>query len=134
MLITRFKLIRRQKFIENIFRQTLSNGRQSLKISSRFSKQSSPDYFLPIMTAQPSQLTTDNATGVKPETEKTNDALTPVDLDDYDINAGEDDLGMSLEDEIANKKLAARRKIEMYWEKKRLQEQLGDLEEIDFDF
>lgn len=134
MLITRFKLIRRQKFIENIFRQTLSNGRQSLKISSRFSKQSSPDYFLPIMTAQPSRPTTDNATGVKPETEKTNDALTPVDLDDYDINAGEDDLGMSLEDEIANKKLAARRKIEMYWEKKRLQEQLGDLEEIDFDF
>ena len=27
-----------------------------------------------------------------------------------------------------------RRKIEMYWEKKRLQEQLGDFGEIDFDF
>jgi len=86
------------------------------------------------MTAQPSQSTTENASSVKPEPEKTNDAIAPVDLDDFEINAAEDDLGLPSEDEIANKKLAARRKIEMHWEKKRLQEQLGDLDDIDFDF
>jgi len=30
--------------------------------------------------------------------------------------------------------MAARRKIELYWEKKRLQEQLGDFYDEDLDF
>lgn len=86
------------------------------------------------MTAEPSLQTTSSPSTVKPEAEKSNEAIAPVDLDDFDINASEDDLGLPLEDEMANKKLVARRKIEMYWEKKRLQEQLGDLDEVDFDF
>jgi hypothetical protein len=86
------------------------------------------------MTAEPSHSATDNPSTAKPETEKTNETHAPVDLDDFEVNASEDDLGLPLEEELANKKLAARRKIEMHWEKKRLQEQLGDLEEIDFDF
>ncbi|MFZ2313317.1 MAG: hypothetical protein WAV82_11925 [Methylobacter sp.] len=38
------------------------------------------------------------------------------------------------ESETAAKKMAARRKIELYCEKKRLQEQLGDFEDSDLDF
>lgn len=51
------------------------------------------------------------------------------------------DVGLSSEfitflddSEAAAKKMATRRKIEMYWEKKRLQEQLGDFEDPDLDF
>jgi len=58
---------------------------------------------------------------------------------DHDIEGVE--LGLSNEfitfpdeSEAAAKKMAARRKIEMYWEKKRLQEQLGDFEDSDLDF
>lgn len=69
----------------------------------------------------------------EPETEKTKESIAPLDLEDFDA-ANEDDLALSLEDQLATKKMATRRKIEMYWEKKRLQEQLGDFEDIDLDF
>jgi hypothetical protein len=86
------------------------------------------------MTAQPSQTKAENVSSVKLDPEKTSDSNAPVDLDDLDLSGSEEDTGLSLDDELANKKLVGRRKIEMYWEKKRLQEQLGDLEEVDFDF
>jgi hypothetical protein len=86
------------------------------------------------MTAQPSLSKAENVSSIKLDPEKTSDSNAPVDLDDIDLSSSEEDTGLSLDDELANKKLVARRKIEMYWEKKRLQEQLGDLEEVDFDF
>ncbi len=61
--------------------------------------------------------------------------------DDVDLDAEGFDLGLSSEyitlpneSERAAKKMAARRKIELYWEKKRLKEQLGDFDEDDLDF
>ncbi|MGZ4980208.1 MAG: PA3496 family putative envelope integrity protein [Methylobacter sp.] len=61
--------------------------------------------------------------------------------DDVDLDVEGFDLGLSSEyvtlpneSERAAKKMAARRKIELYWEKKRLQEQLGDFDEEDLDF
>jgi hypothetical protein len=61
--------------------------------------------------------------------------------DDVDLDAEGFDLGLSSEyitlpneSERAAKKMAARRKIELYWEKKRLQEQLGDFDDEDLDF
>ena len=61
--------------------------------------------------------------------------------DDVDLDIEGLDLGLSSEyitlpneSEKAAKKMAARRKIELYWEKKRLQEQLGDFYDEDIDF
>jgi len=70
----------------------------------------------------------------EPGAEKNPESLLPIDMEDLDASATEDDLVLPSENELANNKVAVRRKIEMYWEKKRLQEQLGDFGEIDFDF
>ena len=67
------------------------------------------------------------------DTEKSKENLPPLDLEEFE-GAAEEDLRLSIEDQLATKKMVARRKIEMYWEKKRLREQLGDLEEFDLDF
>lgn len=68
------------------------------------------------------------------EADKTPESLSSIDIEDFDASANEDDLALPAENELVNNKVAVRRKIELYWEKKRLQEQLGDLGEIDFDF
>lgn len=54
-----------------------------------------------------------------------------IDLDGDEFDLGDDFIALPNENETAEKKSNARRKIEMYWEKKQLREQLGD---IDFDF
>jgi hypothetical protein len=63
------------------------------------------------------------------------------DKDEVDLDIEGLDLGLSgeyitlpNESERSAKKMAARRKIELYWEKKRLQEQLGDFYDEDIDF
>jgi hypothetical protein len=63
------------------------------------------------------------------ETDNSKDSEQPIDLEE--IDPSEDDLVLPLEAELT-KKVVVRRKIEMYWEKKRLQEQIGDFDEIDF--
>jgi hypothetical protein len=57
-----------------------------------------------------------------------------LDVDGFDLGLGNEYVALPSESEKAAKKLAARRKIELYWEKKRLQEQLGDFSDEDFDF
>ncbi len=57
-----------------------------------------------------------------------------VDLDIEGFDLGNEYVALPSESERAAKKLAARRKIELYWEKKRLQEQLGDFTDEDIDF
>ncbi|MEQ1485472.1 hypothetical protein [Methyloglobulus sp.] len=75
-----------------------------------------------------------DTTAIEPQNDKNKESLASIDMEDFDVNANEDDLALPNEDELTNKKMDTRRKIEMYWEKKRLQEQLGDFGEIDFDF
>jgi hypothetical protein len=75
-----------------------------------------------------------NTTTPEPDIDKNKESLPRIDLEDFDLNANEDDLTLPPEGALATNKMAVRRKIEMYWEKKRLQEQLGDFGEIDFDF
>jgi hypothetical protein len=65
------------------------------------------------------------------EVDKSKESLQPIDLEESDV--ADEDLILPSEGELA-KKVVVRRKIEMYWEKKRLQEQIGELGEIDFDF
>jgi hypothetical protein len=57
-----------------------------------------------------------------------------LDIDGFDLGLGNEYIALPSEAENAAKKLAARRKIELYWEKKRLQEQLGDFSDEDIDF
>ncbi|MFU8788396.1 MAG: PA3496 family putative envelope integrity protein [Methylobacter sp.] len=57
-----------------------------------------------------------------------------VDLDIDGLDLGSDYIALPSESESAAKKMAARRKIELYWEKKRLQEQLGEFYDEDIDF
>ncbi|MGR9074087.1 MAG: PA3496 family putative envelope integrity protein [Gammaproteobacteria bacterium] len=61
-----------------------------------------------------------------------NDNATDIDIDD-DYEMG-DFFPFPDENERQSKKLASRRKIDMYFEKKRLREKLDDLEDIDYDF
>lgn len=75
-----------------------------------------------------------NTAKSEPATDKNSESLASIDMEDFDTPANEDDLALPSENVLANNKVAVRRKIEMYWEKKRLQEQLGDFGEIDFDF
>lgn len=70
---------------------------------------------------------------VEPEADK-NKHESDIDIEDFDLNLIDDYAAFPTENEEAVKKMAARRKIEMYWEKKRLKEQLGDFEDFDFDF
>ncbi|MEQ1559638.1 MAG: hypothetical protein ABL933_11970 [Methyloglobulus sp.] len=83
--------------------------------------------------ANESQALLDN-TAQAPENPKNKDHLPALDMDDFDINSNEDEVALPAENELTAKKMDARQKIEMYWEKKRLQEQLGEFSEIDFDF
>ena len=52
---------------------------------------------------------------------------------DEELDDGEDFLFPDKDDSDI-KKMAARRKIDMYFEKKRLKELLGDYDDIDYDF
>ncbi|MSS75675.1 MAG: hypothetical protein EXR90_01945 [Methyloglobulus sp.] len=70
----------------------------------------------------------------EPAADKNPELLSTIDMEDIDASAGEDDLAFPPESDLTNNKVAVRRKIELHWEKKRLQEQLGDFGEIDFDF
>lgn len=67
------------------------------------------------------------------EADKNQDQID-LDIEGIDLNVGSEYITFPNESEKAAKKMAARRKIEMYWEKKRLQEQLGDFEDSDLDF
>jgi hypothetical protein len=79
---------------------------------------------------QPSVMETSKA---EPEIEKSkHDA--DIEIEDYDLQMIDEYISYPTEDEKAVKKMAARRKIEMYWEKKRLREQLGDFDEGELDF
>ena len=65
---------------------------------------------------------------------KTKDAsLSPPD-DDTDAPELDEYMVYSLEDERVSKKMAARRKIDIYMEKKRLREELIDLEDENYDY
>ncbi|MGZ5050548.1 MAG: PA3496 family putative envelope integrity protein [Methylobacter sp.] len=57
-----------------------------------------------------------------------------LDMEGFDLGMSSEYMSLPNESERAAKKMAARRKIELYWEKKRLQEQLGDFDEDDLDF
>ncbi|MFI3184700.1 MAG: hypothetical protein QX198_01830 [Methylococcaceae bacterium] len=57
-----------------------------------------------------------------------------LDIESFDLGLSNEYTELPSEAEIAAKKVAARRKIELYWERKRLQEQLGDFNAEDFDF
>ncbi|PPC91659.1 MAG: hypothetical protein CTY34_03035 [Methylobacter sp.] len=81
-------------------------------------------------TQKPSSNSTSELAGAEPETEK---VKNEVEIDE-DFEMSDDFINFPTESEKAAKKMAARRKIEMYWEKKRLQEQLGDLDDLDLDF
>lgn len=84
------------------------------------------------MTKEASPSVSDKSV-VEPEADK-NKHESDIDIEDFDLNLIEDYTAFPTENEEAVKKMAARRKIEMYWEKKRLKEQLGDFEDVDFDF
>jgi hypothetical protein len=85
------------------------------------------------MATESSQSLTDTL-NPKPEDHKNKETIAAIDMDDFDNGTNEDDMALPPEDGLATKKMDARRKIEMYWEKKRLQEQLDDYGEVDFDF
>lgn len=74
---------------------------------------------------------TPNNPAVESEPEK-NKHENDLDVEDFDLL--DEYPTLPSEHEEAAKKMAARRKIEMYWEKKRLKEQLGDIDDIDLDF
>jgi len=57
-----------------------------------------------------------------------------IEIEDSELHLIDEYISFPTEDEKAVKKMAARRKIEMYWEKKSLREQLGDFNEDDLDF
>lgn len=57
-----------------------------------------------------------------------------ISLDGEGFDLGDEYITLPSESERAAKQVAARRKIELYWEKKRLQEQLGDFSDEDLDF
>lgn len=68
------------------------------------------------------------------ESEASSDTKGEIDLDIEDFDLSEDYIMMPAENDKVAKKMAARRKIEMYWEKKRLKEQLGEFDDFDLDF
>ena len=90
-------------------------------------------YFFPfrLAMAQESSLSPKDVAPTENEADKSKESLHPIDLEELDVP--DDDLILPSEGELA-KKVVVRRKIEMYWEKKRLQEQIGDFGEIDLDF
>lgn len=68
------------------------------------------------------------------EVNEKKDEVDLVDMESFDLGLGGEYMSLPNESEKAAKKMAARRKIELYWEKKRLQEQLGDYYDEDIDF
>ena len=56
------------------------------------------------------------------------------DIEGFDLGLSNEYITLPNESERSAKKMAARRKIELHWERKRLQEQLGDLYNDDLDF
>lgn len=72
-----------------------------------------------------------NTNSPENKADKNPEPQSSVDLEEFE--GTEDDLLLPPEADLA-KKVAVRRKIEMYWEKKRLREQIGELNEIDLDF
>lgn len=81
--------------------------------------------------ARESSLSLKDATTPENEADKSKESQHPIDMEEFDVT--DDELILPLVGELA-KKVVVRRKIEMYWEKKKLQEQIGDFGEIDFDF
>ena len=69
----------------------------------------------------------------EPEAEKSK-READIDIEDFDLNMIDEYITFPSENDNAVKKMAARRKIEMYWEKKRLKDQLGELDDADLDF
>ena len=81
--------------------------------------------------------TSQSLTGItipEPDADQNKESLHHIDLEDFDVNANEDGLALPPEDELTTKKMASRRKIEMYWEKRGYRNNMGDFGEIDFDF
>ncbi|HSN23588.1 MAG TPA: hypothetical protein VLS45_05390 [Methylomicrobium sp.] len=70
----------------------------------------------------------------EPEIESKSKHDADTEIEDYDLQLIDEYISFPTEDEKAVKKMVARRKIEMYWEKKRLREQLGDFDEDELDF
>ncbi|MDT8406192.1 MAG: hypothetical protein RQ715_02970 [Methylococcales bacterium] len=66
---------------------------------------------------------------------KSSDDLSDdIDYDDDDQDAT-DNGSLGSDDRLsADHKIDARRKIELYWEKRRLREELGDVEDWELDF
>lgn len=69
----------------------------------------------------------------EPEVDKTKHEAD-IDIEEFDLNLIDEYIAFPSESEKAVKKMAARRKIEMYWEKKRLREQLGEFDDTELDF
>ena len=69
----------------------------------------------------------------EPEVDKTKQE-SDLDIEEFDLNLIDEYIAFPSENEKAVKKMATRRKIEMYWEKKRLREQLGEFDDSDIDF
>jgi|UPI0003A57680 hypothetical protein len=77
----------------------------------------------------------DDASPDKPVSEsESSESKSEIDLDVEDFDLNDEYIILPTENEKVAKKMAARRKIEMYWEKKRLKEQLGEFENFDLDF
>lgn len=76
------------------------------------------------MTKAPSKSATKPSAPITPET----------DTDDDDIFEGGDFVSLSENLEEETVKRDSRRKIEIYWEKKRLKEQFDDFDESEFGF
>ncbi len=70
----------------------------------------------------------------KPTTKPSVKNKPEVDTDDDDIFEGGDFISLTESIEEATVKRDSRRKIEIYWEKKRLKEQFDDFDESEFGF
>ncbi len=88
------------------------------------------------MTMKASKSVSDKTTpevGVDKIKSKSKDDVD-LDIEGFDLGLSTDYMTLPNETDRAAKKMAARRKIELYWERKRLQEQLGDFYDEDIDF
>jgi hypothetical protein len=66
---------------------------------------------------------------------KASDSMSDdLDFDDEDAVDDSDELLVEKKANPSYDKVDARRKIELYWEKRRLKEQIGDIDDFDLDF